>query len=277
MKKTLEDILKEQELAESQRLAELKEIAKELVAEAIPAIMEQAEKLVITKHIQMLKGDKGDSPKAGVDYDIPKDGDPGKNYILTKADKREIAGMVTVPIVEKVIEKTEVQVIKEQPIITNEVDEPKIVENVLKEVRKKTFLEKIFESFSKTLSFESIARGLEKLRGKAQLDYYALKNLPTIPNEEETIRKSVGAMRGGGIGNIQHETFSISAGTSSVTTAHPIGGSGNAIFKASYENASLDKDVHYTISTNRRVINFVSGLQAQFVNNTTFSITYMRG
>ncbi len=71
-----------------------------------------------------LKGDKGD---------------PGKDYILTQQDKEEIALLaskeIVVPVVEKVIEKTEV--IKEQPIITEIVkevaltDKPEIIRNKL--------------------------------------------------------------------------------------------------------------------------------------------------
>ncbi len=48
-------------------------------------------------------------------------GEPGNNYVLTEADKKEIAGKIRVPIVERVIEKTEV--IREQPILTTEVKE----------------------------------------------------------------------------------------------------------------------------------------------------------
>jgi len=60
---------------------------------------------------------------------IPKDGEDGKDgkdYILTEKDKKEIASSIKVPIVEKVIEKTEV--IKEQPIITNEIKEVAIAD-----------------------------------------------------------------------------------------------------------------------------------------------------
>jgi hypothetical protein len=61
---------------------------------------------------------KGDTPKVGVDFEQPKD---GEDYVLTEADKKEIASKIKVPIVEKVIEKTEV--IKEQPIVTNQIVE----------------------------------------------------------------------------------------------------------------------------------------------------------
>lgn len=58
------------------------------------------------------KGDKGDKPIAGIDYPIPQNGD---DYILTEEDKQEIASKIEVPIVEKVIEKTEI--IKEKPVV----------------------------------------------------------------------------------------------------------------------------------------------------------------
>ncbi len=52
---------------------------------------------------------------------LPSNGKDWKDYILTKEDKKEIAWEIAVPIVEKVIEKREI--IKEVPIITNEIKE----------------------------------------------------------------------------------------------------------------------------------------------------------
>ena len=49
---------------------------------------------------------------------IPKD---WKDYILTSKDKKEIADSIKVPVVEKIIEKTET--IIEKPIVTNEIKE----------------------------------------------------------------------------------------------------------------------------------------------------------
>ena len=51
----------------------------------------------------------------------PIPGADGKDYILTEKDKLAIAQSIEVPIVEKIIERTEV--IKEQPIVTNNVTE----------------------------------------------------------------------------------------------------------------------------------------------------------
>lgn len=73
---------------------------------------------------------KGDSLKYEDLTEVQKEelrGEEGKDYILTPADKKEIAKSITVPIVEKIIEKTEV--IHEQPIVTNEVKEVAVAES----------------------------------------------------------------------------------------------------------------------------------------------------
>lgn len=72
-----------------------------------------------------LKGDKGDSPTNEELLElitplIP-DVKDGEDYILTEKDKKDIASKIKVPVIEKVIEKTEV--IREQPIVTNQVKE----------------------------------------------------------------------------------------------------------------------------------------------------------
>lgn len=78
--------------------------------------------------IQGIPGEPGKTPsdtelRSLIKPLIPKaiPGKDGKNYVLTSKDKKEIASKIEVPIVEKVIERTEV--IKEQPIITNEIKE----------------------------------------------------------------------------------------------------------------------------------------------------------
>lgn len=62
-----------------------------------------------------LKGDKGDSPTEEelislIEPLIPvvENGKDGKDYILTKKDKKDIANIIKVPVVEKIIEKIEV-------------------------------------------------------------------------------------------------------------------------------------------------------------------------
>jgi hypothetical protein len=103
-----------EEIAES-----LQKIADKEMPETPKIEMPEVHKIEIEgAEVITIKGDKGDKPVAGVDYPIPEN---GNDYVLTEADKREIASKIKIPIVEKVIEKTEV--IKEQPIVTNEIKE----------------------------------------------------------------------------------------------------------------------------------------------------------
>ena len=82
-------------------------------AEEALAIAEKTQKTVI-------QGPQGEKPVPGVDFPIPKDGEPGKpgeSYVLTDTDKKEIAATITVPVVEKIVEN----IIHEQPIVTEKV------------------------------------------------------------------------------------------------------------------------------------------------------------
>lgn len=56
-----------------------------------------------------------------LEYLKGEDGCDGEDYVLTDKDKKEIAGLIEVPVVEKVIEKTET--IVEQPIVTENIVE----------------------------------------------------------------------------------------------------------------------------------------------------------
>lgn len=49
------------------------------------------------------------------------DGADGESYVLTEKDKKEIAGSITVPIVEKVVEKREI--IREKPVVIDRTEE----------------------------------------------------------------------------------------------------------------------------------------------------------
>ena len=86
--------------------------------------------------------------------------------------------------------------------------------------------------------------------------------------------KKGGGKSGGGMGNPEHETFSISAATTSVTTEFKIAAGGNAIFKAAYEGQELHKGVHFTVSG--KIITFAAEVQAQLENDTNFDVTYIR-
>lgn len=82
-----------------------------------------------TKKLEGKRGKDGYTPIKGKDYF---DGVDGKDYQLTKEDKKQIAKSITVPVVEKVIEKTET-IIKEHPIVTNEIVEKTVEVAVLDE------------------------------------------------------------------------------------------------------------------------------------------------
>lgn len=62
-----------------------------------------------------------ESVLAKVEIPEPVKGEKGDTYKLTEKDKKEIANSIKVPVVEKIIEKTEI--IHETPIITNEIKE----------------------------------------------------------------------------------------------------------------------------------------------------------
>jgi len=109
--------------------AEAEEV-KNRTLEEIRAKMEEAD-----IHVKSLKPEKGDK---------------GDDYILTDRDKSAIAGKIKVPIVEKIIEKTEI--IKEQPIV--------------KEV-------------AVAESAEQIREKLSSLEDEKRLDAKHIKNLPT--------------------------------------------------------------------------------------------------
>lgn len=181
-------------------------------------------------------------------------GDDGKDYILTDDDKQEIASKITVPVVKQIIEKREV--IRELPSITNQIKEVAKYEEPTEIASKLNTLDEKVKM--------SVIDGLEK-------KFELLKQ--TIQN----IKRGSGGTGGGGMGNTQHETFAISAGTTSITTAYPIAGSGNAIFSFTYENARLEMTNHYTVGANRKTITFHADIQAQFINNTVAAITYARG
>lgn len=65
-------------------------------------------------------------PVAGEDYQVPENGLDGDNYILTESDKKEIAAMIEVPVVEKIIEKREV--VREIPLVTQQIMEKAVPE-----------------------------------------------------------------------------------------------------------------------------------------------------
>lgn len=135
----------------------------ETVQEEIPTIAN-----VISK----LKGEKGDSyiiteqDKAeiieSVNNLIDREELKGDDYILTEEDKADIASKIEVPIVEKVIQKT--QVIREIPIVTEIVKEVAVADTA-----------------------EDIRNKLEFLTKDERLDKSAIKGLEKIDNISQTL------------------------------------------------------------------------------------------
>jgi len=96
--------------------------------------------------------------------------------------------------------------------------------------------------------------------------------------KREIIRTRKGSKGGGGgVGDIQHESFSVNAGTTTVQTDFPIAGLGTAIYMASYQGQNLELTNHYTVGSDLRTITFHADVQSQMADNTTFAITYSRG
>lgn len=119
----------------------------------------------ILDEIESVKGEKGDDGHTPTEEELipiieplikplipdPIPGEPGKDYVLTAKDKKEIAKSIKVPVVEKVIET----IIEKQPIVTNEVKEVAVADTP-----------------------EKIKEKLEGLEGEERLDAKAIKNLP---------------------------------------------------------------------------------------------------
>lgn len=104
-------------------------------------------------------GKDGYTPIKGKDYFDGDKGDPGKDYILTDKDKKDIASKIEVPVVEKIIEK--VETIIEKPIT---IDKTK---TVIKEI-------------SKYEDADTIATKLNTL--SKVIDFKVIKNFPDLLN-----------------------------------------------------------------------------------------------
>lgn len=211
----------------------IEQIVPKLFKEVTEEIEEEIERL--TKEVK--KGDKGDTPKVGIDFEQPKDGEPGKDYILTSKDKAEIASKIKVPVVEKIIEKTEVI----KPIVT-EVAKHETAEQIAGKLN--TLTEKVDIK---------VIKGLEKW----------LKGI------KENIREKKGG-GGGGMGNVVHEQFTGDGVTTSYTLASNIAGNGNAVIGCRYEGQVQFLGDQFTISGRTLTMTFTP------VEGTKIEITYIR-
>jgi hypothetical protein len=176
------------------------------------------EETASTKHLsEFLKSLKGDK------------GEDGKDYILTDKDKLEIASKIKVPIVEKVIEKTEV--IKEKPIVTEVVknkitnlivekavtDEPEVIAKKLNTLKEKISY-KVLKDTPKQLTVDEVLKELKNPKSKFRLQKKDIEGMPLNMNDQR--------WHGGGISAIK-------AGTNVTITEYETG---------KFEISSTDKD-----------------------------------
>jgi len=172
----------------------------------------------------VLKGEKGDDGLAPTKEEllalikplIPEKAKDGKDYVLTEGDKKEISKKIKVPIVERVIEKTEV--IKEQPIVTNEIKEV-AVKDTPQEVKGK----------------------LKQLPIKEP--WFAVQHILGI---DDRIRNVGGKkLGGGGGGSVEFFSISGTVNGSNTTFTLPRKYTNPVIC---YNGQVLDPDQHYSIS-----------------------------
>lgn len=109
--KKLERLAKVLDNGDVELLRQLDDLESQVTAQLsdITAVVQTA--LAVAEQTKKLQGEPGYTPVKGKDYF---DGEPGKDYILTETDKKQIAKSIPVPVVEKVI-------VKEQPIVTNQI------------------------------------------------------------------------------------------------------------------------------------------------------------
>ncbi len=127
-----------------------------------------------------------------------------------------------------------------------------------------------------SIFFENL---LDMANGKmTSINKNVIRGIDDMFNElSSRISRVKAGIPGGGMGDPQHQVFNISAGTTTVTTTHSIAAGGNAVMNFVYDNANLERTNHYTVGSDNKTITFNTDVQAQFENNTTASITYIRG
>lgn len=185
-------------------------------------------------------------------------GENGSDYIITEQDYKQIAQLVEVPVVEKVIEKTET-VIREIP-----------GETIREIVREMPTVTEVVREVALTDSGEKIA---EKLNATTEsVDMSVIKGLRDVVEKikREVSKKTSGG--GGGMGNIQHETKNTSSATTTVTTNYPISNGGYGIIGAYYQSAFIVRGEHYTVGGDRKTLTLLFTPE----DNTKIDLVYVR-
>lgn len=203
------------------------------------------EKKIIKEVVKQIKPPKdGKTPKKGVDYF---DGKPGESI---KGDPGKDAD--------------EVSIIKR---VLNKIIKPKDGDTP---VKGKDYFDGADGSPDEP---EQIADKLNTLEEKVDIGVIkGLKNYFDNINKKIQEAKS---SKGGGMGNPQHESFTLTEGQTSVTTGFNIAAQGRAIFKAAMNGSESHYGEHFTVSG--KTISFPVDIQAQIKTGYIFDITYIRG
>lgn len=159
------DIQQGKEIALAKELISLDEKVDTKFSETDEKI-ESVKQDIESKIENIQKGEKGEKGE---------DGNDGKDYILTDSDKKEIASNIEVPIVEKVIEKTET--IIEKPIVTE------ITTNEIKEVAKYETSKEIVTKINKG---DTLIKK-DKIEGLSDIEYNLKHNLYTGISETRAL------------------------------------------------------------------------------------------
>lgn len=117
---------------------------------------------------------------------------------------------------------------------------------------------------------KDIAKKLNTLTGV--LEMTVIKGLEKqLANVIRTTRER-GISKGGGMGNVQHETFNVSSATTSIDSAYPIAGGGYAIW-GFYQGQQIQRGTHYTVGSNRRTLTLTFTPE----DSTVITLIYIRG
>lgn len=166
--------------------------------------------------VEMIKGEKGEDGANGKDGERGEAGKDGKDYILTEADKKKIAGSIKVPVVEKIIEK--IEVIKEQPIITNEIKEVAVTD------QPEIIIEKI----------NSLPTDDDELK----IDAKHIKNLPKIEQVLGTGTKLLNQLQDVSVSGITNGQTLVWNSTTGMWEAGSSGGGGGSTVKVSVNDTT---------------------------------------
>jgi len=196
-------------------------------------IMDSVDERIEEYTANALKGDQGNEPNDERLRDLIKPLIPepvkGDSYVLTDKDKEEIADSITVPIVEKVVEKREI--IREKPVV---IDKTKEVEGLLAE------------------AIEEFKDEIKKLKEKHTTEMATLRS------------KVMQGSGGGGMGTIKYFKFTCDDLATTFTLPDIPTQEGNAVFPR-YQGQSLYPTDHFSVS-GRTLTTTFTGESGSFID-----------